>query len=135
MTATECAYVLRNVALKPPPQWREAVPFQSMIEVWVFRALWLILPFTAGPIFSAALEDSSDSFRIGVTVGLWLLWAAMLIASMVPRTQTFTVLRIVAPAAFVATVWAAIDARSDAEAWQLVLGLSLIHISEPTRPY
>ena len=129
MTATEVAYVLQNVAVKPTLQRREALPFQSMIEVWIFRALWLILPFTAGPIFSAAVEDSSDSFRIGVTIGLWALWAAMLIASMVPRTQTFTVLRIVAPAAFVATVWAAINARSDAEAWQLVLGLVVAGIA------
>ncbi len=100
-----------------------------MIDVWIFRALWLVLPFTAGPIFSAALEDSSETFRIGVTIGLWVLWAAMLIASMVPRTQTFTALRIVAPAAFVATVWAAIDARSDAEPWQLILGLLIAGIA------
>lgn len=94
-----------------------------MIEVWIFRVLWLILPFTAGPVFSAAVDDASDGFRVGVTVGLWVLWAAMLIASMVPRTQTFTALRIIAPAAFVATVWASVDSRADAEPWQLVLGL------------
>lgn len=100
-----------------------------MIEVWVFRVLWLVLPFTAGPVFSAALTDTSDTFRIGVTIGLWLLWAAMLIASMVPRTQTFTALRIVAPAAFVAAVWAAVDARSEAEPWQLILGLVVAGIA------
>ena len=94
-----------------------------MIELWIFRVVWLALPFTAGPVFSAALEDTSDSFRIGVTIGLWVLWAAMLIASMVPRTHTFTALRIVAPASFVATLWAALDANSDVETWQLVLAL------------
>ena len=105
------------------PRRRRQYLFQSMVEVWIFRVLWLVLPFTAGPVFSAALEDTSDSFRIGTTAGLWVLWAAMLIASMVPRTQTFTALRVIAPAAFVATVWAAIDGNAAAPAWQLVLGL------------
>jgi len=94
-----------------------------MIDLWIFRALWLALPFTAGPILSSALADTSDGFRIGVTIGLWVVWAAMLIASMVPRTQTFTALRVVAPAAFVGAVWAAIAAGDDLETWQLVLGL------------
>ena len=94
-----------------------------MIELWIFRVVWLVLPFTAGPAFSAALADSSDSFRVGVTIGLWVLWAAMLVASMVPRTQTFTALRVVAPAAFVATVWATIGGDGDLEPWQLVLAL------------
>lgn len=99
------------------------LPFHLMIELWIFRVVWLSLPFTAGPVFSAALEDTSDSFRVGVTIGLWVLWAAMLIASMVPRTQTFTALRVIAPAAFVVTLWAAFDATSNAETWQLVLAL------------
>ena len=113
----------RNLATKfchGPPQ---PVPFHVMIEVWIFRALWLILPFTAGATLGTAVEDTSNAFRIGVTAGLWVLWAAMLIASMVPRTQTFTALRIIAPAAFVATVWAAIDVRADTQVWVIIVGL------------
>ncbi len=82
-------------------------------ELWIFRALWLILPFTTGPAFSTALDDTSDGFRITVTIGLWAIWGALLIASMVPRTQTLTALRLVAPAAFVVTIWAVIDAGDD----------------------
>lgn len=94
-----------------------------MIEVWIFRVLWLVLPFTTGPLMRAALEDNSQAFRVGAGIGLWVLWAAMLIASMAPRTQTLTALRVFAPAAFVITVWAAIDSSDVAETWQLVLGL------------
>lgn len=94
-----------------------------MIELWIFRGLWLLLPFTAGPLFVTALDDSTDGFRIGVTIGLWVLWAAMLIASMVPRTYTLTAMRIVAPAAFVAAIWAAISGGDDHELFVLVLGL------------
>jgi len=92
-----------------------------MFDLWYFRVLWLVLPFTAGPIFSEALSDTSDGFRIGVTIGLWVLWAAMLIASMVPRTQTLTALRVIAPAAFVATIWATVDAGDDVDPTFLIV--------------
>ena len=93
-------------------------------ELWIFRALWLILPFSTGPAFSAALDDTSDGFRITVTIGLWVLWGAMLVASMVPRTQTLTALRLIAPAAFVATIWAVLDAGDDLDpAWLVALAI------------
>lgn len=71
-------------------------------ELWIFRVLWLILPFTAGPLFSRALEDADEVFRLGATIGLWVIWAALLIASMVPRTETLTAVRVVAPSSLIA---------------------------------
>ena len=94
-----------------------------MIDLWLFRVLWLILPFTAGPLFSSALDGTSDSFRVGVTIGLWVTWAAMLVASMVPRTQTLTALRVIVPAAFLASIWAAVAAADDVAAWQVILAV------------
>ena len=94
-----------------------------MIDLWLFRVLWLILPFTAGPLFSSALDGTSDSFRVGVTIGLWVTWAAMLVASMVPRTQTLTALRVIVPAAFLASIWAAVAAADDVAAWQAILAV------------
>lgn len=76
----------------------------KQVELWLFRALWLILPFTAGPVLSAALQDTPGALELGGTVVLWVGWAALLIASMVPRIETLTATRIVAPAAVAATL-------------------------------
>lgn len=82
-------------------------------DLWLLRALWLILPFTVGPAFAAALDESERPFRVGTTVGLWVLWAAMLAVLMVPRAETLTVQRIVVPAMAMLFVWATIDAGTE----------------------
>jgi hypothetical protein len=84
------------------------------VELWIFRVLWLVMPFITGPLFEAALEDTSRSFELGVGILLWVAWGALLVAAMIPRSQTLTALRIVPFAAVFATIWAAIDAGSDA---------------------
>ena len=83
------------------------------IELWVFRALWLILPFTAFPLLTRALDQGGDALRLGGTIGIWVIWAAMLIASMVPRTETLTALRVIAPAALAAVIAAVISLLDD----------------------
>ena len=83
------------------------------VELWIFRVLWLVMPFITGPLFEAALEDTSRSFELGVGILLWVAWGALLVAAMIPRTETLTALRIVPFAAVFATIWAAIDAGSD----------------------
>lgn len=81
----------------------------KQVEIWLFRGLWLVLPFTAGPLLSAALQDAPGALGVGGTVALWLGWAALLVASMVPRTETLTATRIVAPAAVATTLIAALS--------------------------
>lgn len=76
--------------------------------IWIFRFVWLIMPFVAGPLFADALNESDRPFQLGVSLGLWFAWAAVLVASMAPRTQTLTFVRIVAPMALVAAVFAAL---------------------------
>ena len=95
----------------------------SAIETWIFRLMWLILPFTAGPLFAEALQDTERPFELGVTILLWVVWAAMLIASMVPRTETLTMLRIVPPMAAVGSVWAALSASEDASTPIVILAI------------
>ena len=78
--------------------------------LWIARGLWLILPFTAGPLFGDALDASDRPYQLAVSIGLWVVWAALLVVLMIPRTQTLTAVRVVAPAGFVVAIWAALTA-------------------------
>jgi hypothetical protein len=62
----------------------------------------------AGPALGAALDGRNDSVALVASVILWLGWAAVLVASLVPSTVGLTVLRMLAPAAGVATAWAVV---------------------------
>jgi hypothetical protein len=92
------------------------------LSAWPVRVLWLPLPLTAGVAFADALHDTSDTFRTAVSVGLWVAWGVILLATFVPHPLTLTAIRIAMPAAPVAVGWALTDAPADAPA---VAGLVL----------
>lgn len=73
---------------------------------WGFTVLWATLALTAGPTFAEALDERSTAFRTTCSVGLWLLWLAVLAASLVPRTPSLTAVRLAAVGAVAVTVWA-----------------------------
>jgi hypothetical protein len=73
------------------------------------RAAWVTLPVTAGPAAGAAIESWSDAPRISAAILLWIAWATGLLATLAPRPQTLTALRVIAPAFVVAAVLATID--------------------------
>jgi hypothetical protein len=77
------------------------------MNTWLLRAVWILLPVTAGEELSAALRSWSDAPRLTASVMLWVLWALVLGAVMVPRPVAMTIVRIGAPLAFVVTVIAA----------------------------
>lgn len=79
---------------------------RAWIQDWGFAILWAIQPLTAGPALGDALDVRSSAFRTTATIGLWALWALTLIAALIPRTATLTLIRVVAPAAVAATAWA-----------------------------
>ncbi len=81
---------------------------------WPFRVLWVILPLTTGPLFATALADADEPFQTTASIGLWAVWAAVLVVSMVPRTTTLTAIRVAGPAGLVATIWAAVEVGGDA---------------------
>lgn len=85
---------------------------------WPFRILWLVLPVLAGPAIADALADRSRSVQVVASALAWLCWGGVLVASLVPRTVTLTVVRAVAPGAVVLCAWAAL--ASDELAWGLV---------------
>jgi hypothetical protein len=78
----------------------------------VLRVAWVTLPLTAGPAASASLATWSYGPRVAGAVLLWLAWAAGLLATLAPRTQTLTALRVIAPALALAAVLAAIDGEA-----------------------
>ncbi len=77
--------------------------------VWLLRAAWASLPFTAGPTLADALDGAGGSFRVVASIGLWVVWGLTLLATLVPHALTLTVHRIVAPAAVAAIVWAVVE--------------------------
>jgi hypothetical protein len=77
--------------------------------LWLLRVAWVTLPVTAGPAAGAAIESWSDGPRVAAATLLWLAWAVGLLATLAPRPQTLTALRVIAPAFVVGAVLAAID--------------------------
>jgi hypothetical protein len=75
---------------------------------WLVRGLWAGLPFTAGPALAAALDAASRPVQLVASTVLWLGWAAGMVAAFAPHPIALTTLRVVAPAAVVATVLAAL---------------------------
>ena len=88
---------------------------------WAFRGLWVVLPVAAGPALGAALDGRNDTVALVASVILWLGWAAVLVASLVPSTVGLTVLRMLAPAAGVATAGAVVVA-TDADFGEVGVG-------------
>src|SRR3954451_5251082 len=74
------------------------------MNTWIVRVLWVSLPVTAGDVFADALHSWSDETRIAATVLLWLPWAIVLSALLVPRPVAATIVRIGTPLAVGVTV-------------------------------
>lgn len=82
------------------------------------RAGWLGLPLVVGPVLGDALGDSSRPVQVVASLGLWGGWVAVLLATLVPRTVSLTVLRVGAPAAGAAVV-AAVVADGSSPGWRV----------------
>ncbi|HEY6532824.1 MAG TPA: hypothetical protein VIY72_11000, partial [Acidimicrobiales bacterium] len=103
---------------------------------WATAVVWVVLPLAAGPSFGDALDDCSRAVQLTATVGLWVLWAAGLVASLVPSTVSLTAIRVLAPASVAAAAWAALVVPDGADAPEAVaLGVtalaSVIALSAP----
>jgi len=76
------------------------------VIVWALRATWAVLPLVAGAGFDAALSGRSRPVQLTASTALWLAWAAGLVATLVPTTVALTAIRLLAPSALAAAVWA-----------------------------
>ena len=86
--------------------------------LWALRVGWLALPLTVGPAIAGALDGTSTSVQVAAAALAWLAWGAVLVAVLVPRTTSLTVLRIGAPTGLAAAVWA--GARNGVGAAEIV---------------
>lgn len=66
---------------------------------WVVRGLWATLPVTLGPAVADALDSRSTAVRTTASVGLWAVWAVVVVATLVPHPLALTALRVAAPGA------------------------------------
>lgn len=89
---------------------------------WLVRGLWAGLPFTTGPALAHALDAASRPVQVVASTGLWLGWAAGMVAAFAPHPVGLTALRVVAPAAVVAVMVAALAGHPSAlaVAWAAV---------------
>lgn len=78
------------------------------IGPWAVRATWFALAVAAGPALADTLDGTSRPVQVVASVGLWAGWAAVLVATLVPRAASLTLVRSAAPAALSATVAAAV---------------------------
>jgi hypothetical protein len=90
------------------------------LGAWPARVTWLVLPVVLGPAVADALDDASRPIQVVASIGLWLGWAAVLVATLVPTTVSLTALRLAAPAAVVAAVAAVL---TDGASVALVIAL------------
>jgi len=77
--------------------------------VWALRALWFLLPLTVGQAASDAVASAEHAVPFVMTAGLWWLWAAGMVTSMVPLPSTLVAIRILAVGTLPLAAWALID--------------------------
>lgn len=82
---------------------------------WALPLTWALLAVLAGPALADSLDRTSAAVRGGASVGLWAGWLVVLVAALVPRASTLTVVRAGAPAALAATVAAAVHGPAGAD--------------------
>lgn len=76
---------------------------------WPARLAWAALPVTVAPVLGDALSERSLAVaRTGSALG-WLVWAAGLLAVVVPRSVSLTALRILGPLVSPVALWSALQ--------------------------
>lgn len=72
------------------------------------RVGWIAVPAWLGPALASAVDASSTPVQVVVAVLAWLGWGVVLVAVLVPRTVSLTVVRIGVPAALALAVVASV---------------------------
>ncbi|MGH9186361.1 MAG: hypothetical protein ACRD0U_11195 [Acidimicrobiales bacterium] len=83
------------------------------LGVWPARLAWLGVPLAIGPALTGAMSTTSTPVRWVTAIVVWLVWAGVLVGLLVPTTLGLTAVRVAAPAAFAAALWAALVGSPD----------------------
>ena len=102
-------YDRRRRTLQAGARTVNGVTLPRPLFLWLLRAAWITLPVTAGPAAGSAIDAWADAPRVAAAVLLWLAWGVGLLATLAPRPQTLTALRVIAPAFVVVAVLATIE--------------------------
>lgn len=86
------------------------------VWAWVVRVWWAALPFTAGSVLADGLHEASAAWRSTASVGLWVLWGAVLVGALLAHPATLVIVRLAVPAAVVALAWAGREGAQWSEA-------------------
>ncbi len=71
---------------------------------WPARIVWLAVAVVAPPALSGALAGRASAIVWSIGIEAWVLWTAGFVSTLVPRSTSLTVFRLVAPVAPVAAV-------------------------------
>lgn len=67
-------------------------------HLWPLRVLWVVLALVATASATDALDGRSTAVSVAASAAGWAVWGVALVALLVPRTLSLTVVRILAPA-------------------------------------
>jgi hypothetical protein len=91
------------------------------MNTWIVRVLWLSLPVSAGDALADWMHSWSDGTRLVAAALVWILWAVVLSALLVPRPMASTLARLGTPLAVVVVVLVAGSGDATTAAWVLAL--------------
>lgn len=91
------------------------------MNTWILRVLWVSLPVSAGDALADWMHGWSDGTRLVATTLLWILWAVVLSALLVPRPIASTIARLGTPLAVVVVLLAAASGDVSTASWVIAL--------------
>ena len=91
------------------------------------------MPLTVGPAIAHGLASASTPVQVVAAVMAWTAWGVTVVALLVPRTLSLTVLRITVPAALAASIWASVRsgigaAEIVAMTWTAVIAAAVLFV-------
>lgn len=79
------------------------------VTTGIMRVIWLSLPLLCGPSLADSFNDYKLLLRTTVSIGLWSLWALILLSTLIPTPISLAIIRIGAPAAAAICFWSTLE--------------------------
>jgi hypothetical protein len=106
-----------GVTTNPPAgrgSWVDTLRRDAVLNL--ARLVWLTMPWTTGALLGDALRPRSDAVQTTATLLAWVVWAATVVGSILPRPRTLTLVRTAMPASVPVALWATVATDVDAGA-------------------